>query len=175
MCLLVFAGKTFDYSLKLLAVGGNQFGTGVFSGQGHLVRLPVARRTQAQPSSFEGVVVGTGEGTQGCSRGLIIRGDGDGYEDDGGGGGEGIVDGYEAVVEELGVDGRYAVEQRVVRVGLDNRSQTTRGPIRMRGVHDHGRKSETNPRSALGDFLYAPYGSARASRYGMQNDRITNA
>lgn len=121
----------------------------------------MARRTQTQPSSFKGIVVGAGEGAQGGSRGLVVGGAGGG----GGGGGEGIVDGYDTVVEELGADGRYAVEQSILRIGLDDRSKTARWPNGMRIVHDHGKKSETKADSALGDFLYAPCVSVRASHH----------
>lgn len=44
------------------------------------------------------------------------------------------------MVEELGVDGRYAVEQGIARVRLDDGSQTAGGAVRVRWRGVHGRR-----------------------------------
>lgn len=46
------------------------------------------------------------------------------------------------MVEELGVDGRYAVEQGIVRTRLLDRSKAACGTIRVRMVGLHGSEAE---------------------------------
>lgn len=81
--------------------------------------VPMVIVGETQPGGFQSIIVGVGEWPQDTLGGSPVSRSG------GSGGGEGVVDWHEAMIEELSVDWGDASQEGALRAGLDHGSKAT--------------------------------------------------
>lgn len=116
-----------DDGVQLPCVGGSQGGTRALALEGGIVVVPEVVVGETQPGSLESIVVGVRKGSQDALCWPPVSGSSGG----GCGRGQGVIDGHEAVIEELGAYRRDASQEGVFGTGLGHGSKATVGAVGM--------------------------------------------
>lgn len=128
------ADEMVDDGVQLPGVVGSQGWREPLVLQGGVVGASMVAVGETQPGGLQSIVIGMGEGPQDALCGPPVSCGG------GGGSGEGVIDRYEAVIEELGVYRGDASQEGAFGAGLDDGSKATAGAVGMelRGGSFHG-------------------------------------